>query len=66
MGKHSLADVDGAYACRRCGTAWDYPSPLSACPGFVVPTCAADGIPRSPHHFGFDGHCHACGDVDRG
>lgn len=65
MSSHQVAEHDGVYMCRRCSMVWDQPVPLSSCPGIASFTChSVDG--PGLHHFGSDGHCHACGTVDRG
>lgn len=62
---HDMVVVDGdTVGCRQCRTVWDTPRPaVTPCP---TPSCPGDGDGRRPHHFGADGHCHFCGDVDRG
>lgn len=52
--------------CTLCGTAWDEPIRMGACPGRLSTGCHLVPEPPGAHHFGPDGMCHWCGQADRG
>lgn len=62
---HELLENEGTFLCRRCGSLWDYPRPMSGCPA-KPSLCPGIDEGVGTHHYGTDGHCHHCGTVDRG
>ncbi len=65
MSSHHLVEDEGLFVCIGCSMMWDQPRPLSRCAGISTFSCPSVDGPAT-HHFGPDGHCHNCGDVDRG
>ena len=67
-GSHRLVLVpdSNTVVCTTCGTGWDDPLRIGACPGRPSVECLDGPEPPTAHHYGPDGMCHWCGGADRG